>query len=56
LGFTGELKGCEIQLGIDRRDLSDIDGFFAGLLWDEYRNKKNQKALDTLLAYNLRIE
>jgi hypothetical protein len=27
-----------------------------GLLWDEYRSKKNQKALDTLLAYNLRIE
>ena len=35
LGFKGGLKGCERQLGMDRGDLSDIDGFFAVLLWDE---------------------
>ena len=53
LGFRGGLKGCERQLGMDRGDLRDIDGFFAVLLWDEYRRTGNQKALDTLLAYNV---
>jgi len=53
LGFRGGLKGCEQQLGIDRRDLKDIDGFFAVLLWDEYQRTGDQKALDTLLAYNI---
>jgi len=33
--------------------LSDIDGFFAVLLWNEYRKSGSQKALDTLLAYNV---
>jgi hypothetical protein len=37
LGFRGGLKGCEKQLGMDRGDLSDIDGFFAVLLWQEYQ-------------------
>jgi uncharacterized protein YprB with RNaseH-like and TPR domain len=53
LGFRGGLKGCEQQLGIDRGDLKDIDGFFAVLLWDEYQKSGDQKALDTLLAYNV---
>ena len=53
LGFRGGLKGCERQLGMDRGELRDIDGFFAVLLWDEYRKTGNQKALDTLLAYNV---
>ena len=38
---------------MDRGDLSDIDGFFAVLLWDEYLKTRDQKALDTLLAYNI---
>ncbi len=38
---------------MDRGDLKDIDGFFAVLLWDEYRRTGVQKALDTLLAYNI---
>jgi uncharacterized protein len=38
---------------MDRGDLSDIDGFFAVLLWEEYQRTDNQKALDTLLAYNI---
>ena len=38
---------------MDRGDLSDINGFFAVLLWDEYRRTGEQKALDTLLAYNI---
>jgi len=38
---------------MDRGDLSDIDGFFAVLLWEEYQRTGNQKVLDTLLSYNL---
>lgn len=53
LGFRGGLKGCERQLDMDRGDLSDIDGFFAVLLWDDYQRTGDQKALDTLLAYNI---
>jgi uncharacterized protein YprB with RNaseH-like and TPR domain len=53
LGYKGGLKGCEKQLEMDRGDLSDVDGFFAVLLWNEYRKTGNQKALDTLLAYNV---
>jgi uncharacterized protein YprB with RNaseH-like and TPR domain len=53
LGFRGGLKGCERQLDMDRGDLKDIDGFFAVLLWDEYRKTGDQKVLETLLAYNV---
>jgi len=53
LGYRGGLKGCEAQLGIDRGELKDIDGFFAVLLWNDYQQNGNQKALETLLAYNI---
>jgi uncharacterized protein YprB with RNaseH-like and TPR domain len=53
LGLRGGLKGCERQLGLDRGDLDGVDGFFAVLLWNEYRNNGNGRALDTLLAYNI---
>jgi uncharacterized protein YprB with RNaseH-like and TPR domain len=53
LGFRGGLKGCERELGTHRGDLSDIDGFFAVLLWEEYQRAGNRKALETLLAYNI---
>jgi len=53
LGFRGGLKGSERQLGTDRGDLSEIDGFFAVLLWEEYQRTGDQKALNTLLAYNI---
>jgi len=53
LGFKGGLKGCERQLDMDRGDLKDIDGYFAVLLWKEYQRTGDQKALDTLLAYNI---
>jgi len=36
LGYRGGLKGCETQVGIDRGDLKDIDGYFAVLLWNDY--------------------
>ncbi len=40
-------------MGMDRGDLSDIDGFFAVLLWAEYQRTGDQKALETLLSYNI---
>ncbi|MFC1883116.1 ribonuclease H-like domain-containing protein, partial [Thermodesulfobacteriota bacterium] len=53
LGFRGGLKGCERQMGMDRGDLKDIDGFFAVLLWDEYQRAGDSKALESLLSYNI---
>ncbi|HEX5085994.1 MAG TPA: ribonuclease H-like domain-containing protein [Blastocatellia bacterium] len=53
LGYRGGLKECERRLGIDRGDLINVDGFFAVLLWDDFKRNKNQKALETLLAYNI---
>lgn len=52
IGITGGLKKCERQLGLDRKDLVDVDGYMAVLLWREYQRRKNIKALETLLAYN----
>ncbi len=53
LGFKGGLKGCERQLGINRGALDGIDGYFAVLLWREYEHYNDEKALETLLAYNI---
>ncbi len=53
LGYRGGLKRCEIQLGIDRGDLADVDGYFAVLLWYDYMENGNKEALETLLAYNI---
>jgi len=53
LGFKGGLKGCEKMLGIDRGELNGVDGYFAVLLWKEYENYNDRKALETLLAYNI---
>ncbi len=53
LGFKGGLKGCEKQLGINRGALEGVDGYFAVLLWRDFRDNNNEKALETLLAYNI---
>jgi uncharacterized protein YprB with RNaseH-like and TPR domain len=53
LGYSGGLKGCEKQLGIDRGDLDGVNGYFAVLLWREFRKTGNTRALETLLAYNI---
>ena len=53
LGYKGGLKGCEKQLGIDRGDLDGVDGYFAVLLWFDYAENGNERALETLLAYNI---
>jgi len=52
LGYRGGLKACERQLGIDRNELADVDGYFAVVLWRDYVRNGNGKALETLLAYN----
>ena len=52
VGFSGGLKGCEIKAGIDRGELAGLDGYDAVLLWNDYERSGNQKALETLLAYN----
>lgn len=46
----GGLKKTEQALGISRE--SDIDGSDAIRLWNEYKNKGSQEALNTLLKYN----
>ena len=53
LGYGGGLKRCEKALGIQRGDLDGVDGFFAVLLWQDYQRNGNEKALETLLAYNI---
>lgn len=53
LGYGGGLKACEKAAGIDRGDADGLDGFFAVLLWHDYINRANPKALETLLAYNV---
>ena len=53
LGYKGGLKLIEHALGFDRGELTDIDGYFAVLLWHDYKRKQNHAALETLIAYNM---
>ena len=53
LGYRGGLKGIERQLGYERRDMEDIDGYFAVILWREYQRTRDPHALETLVAYNV---
>ena len=53
LGYKGGLKGCERQFGISREELDGVDGYFAVLLWDDFKTHHNPGALETLLAYNI---
>ena len=53
LGFKGGLKGCEKQLGVHRGNLDGVDGYFAVLLWHQYKDNNDERALETLLAYNI---
>ena len=53
LGFKGGLKGCEKQLGMNRGNLDGVDGYFAVLLWHQYMQNNDERALETLLAYNI---
>ena len=53
MGFKGGLKSCEQQLGLCRKGLDGVDGYFAIHLWNDYYYNANQKALESLLAYNI---
>ena len=53
LGYRGGLKRIEQQIGISRDDEIDgMSGYDAVRLWREWRSRKNQAALDLLIAYN----
>ena len=47
----GGLKSVEVQLDINRQ-LKDIDGYQAVVLWWRYRNHDDKDALKLLLRYN----
>jgi len=49
--LRGGLKSVERQLGI-RRKLTDVDGWVAVQLWQNYINHDDEEALDKLLKYN----
>lgn len=49
-GLTGGLKAVERTLGI-RRELPEVDGYQAMILWEEYR-RGDLEALWRLLFYN----
>ncbi|MDH3215645.1 MAG: ribonuclease H-like domain-containing protein [Candidatus Krumholzibacteria bacterium] len=53
LGYWGGLKTCEKQFGIDRGALDGLNGYDAVLLWDDFTRNRNERALETLLAYNI---
>ncbi|HYT87460.1 MAG TPA: ribonuclease H-like domain-containing protein [Gemmataceae bacterium] len=53
LGFGGGLKNCERRLGVERQGMEGIDGAVAVLLWHEFKRRRDAKALETLLAYNV---
>ena len=53
LDLKGGLKKIEFDLGIRREGkMRDIDGFMAVLLWNEYVQRGDRSALETLAAYN----
>ena len=52
IDYTGGLKKCEEKAGIDRGVIEDVDGCTAVILWEEYRDRGNKKALESLLAHS----
>lgn len=53
LGYSGGLKKIERQLGISRDfEIEDMSGMDAVYLWQAWKRRKDQAALDRLLAYN----
>jgi uncharacterized protein len=52
VGYTGGLKGCEKRVGLNRGLVGLVDGCSAVILWEEYRDNGNRKALDSLLAHS----
>jgi hypothetical protein len=52
MGVKGGLKACEKRFGISRRELDGVDGWGAVLLWRMWEETGDERALETLLAYN----
>ena len=54
LGYSGGLKNIEKQFNIDREgDLANLSGKDAIKLWYRYKKYSDEKALDTLIRYNI---
>jgi len=54
LGISGGLKSCERQMGLGRTGaLAQVDGYFAVLLWNEFRRTGDRAVLETLVSYNV---
>ena len=53
IGLRGGLKAIERRLGYDRAEMSDVDGYFAVILWREFERTRDERVLETLLAYNV---
>ena len=51
-GLRGGLKACERKVGIARPGMEELDGSAAVLLWRDYQRRNDERALETLLAYN----
>ena len=51
MNLKGGFKAVERQLGIPRQ-LKDVDGFQAVILWWRYRSYDDENALALLLQYN----
>lgn len=52
MGVKGGLKACEKRFGVSRRELEGVDGWGAVLLWRMWEQTRDERALETLLAYN----
>lgn len=53
LGFKGGLKRVETQLGIHRRpEVDGLGGMDAVRLWNQYRRRNDEDALNLLITYN----
>jgi uncharacterized protein YprB with RNaseH-like and TPR domain len=53
LGYRGGLKSIEKEIGIQRDPSVDgLTGYDAVKLWRRYRNLRDERAMETLIAYN----
>ncbi len=53
LGYKGGLKSCESLFGLHRGKLNGVNGYWAILLWEAFESTKDERILETLLAYNV---
>ena len=53
LDLRGGLKKVEKTLGIDRDELDGVDGWLAVRLWNAFERTRDERYLETLLAYNV---